>query len=161
MTRATPSESARILEPLGGLIRQLTRLTGGADDGEPMTATQRIALLELFAAAPIRLNELAGLIGTSAATASRAVDGLVHLGLVERVPDEQDRRAVRIDLTRRGRRLVGERRRRSAAAFAPAVAELAPRERDQLVGLLERMTGALLSRPGASGPTRSPGRRRA
>jgi hypothetical protein len=43
---AAPDTTA-LLEALGHLLRQVTRLTGGADDGPPMTATQRIALVEL------------------------------------------------------------------------------------------------------------------
>ncbi len=160
MPSASRTDSARILDPLGALLRQLTRLVGGADDGPPMTATQRIALVELFDGGPLRLNGLAALTGTSAATASRAVDALVHLGLVARTTDASDRRAVRIDLTATGRRLVEQRQDRAARAFAPAAAALAPAEREELVRLLERMTEALVSPADASGRTPRPARRR-
>ncbi len=158
MGAVSRDESGRILEPLGVVLRRLTRLVGGADDGPPMTATQRIALVELFDEGPLRLNELAARMGTSAATASRAVDVLVQLRLVARATDAQDRRAVSIDLTAAGRTLVEERKRRAAVAFAPAVAALGLDERDELVRLLEQMTEALVSRPDASGPIRSPAR---
>src|SRR6478735_10505367 len=52
-------EDELLLRELGHLIRQLTRLVGGADDGPPMTATQRIALVELGDEGPLRLNDLA------------------------------------------------------------------------------------------------------
>jgi DNA-binding MarR family transcriptional regulator len=156
------AETSRILDPLGVLLRRLTRLAGGADDGPAMTATQRIVLIELFDDGPMRLNALADRIGTSTATASRAVDALVHLGLIDRVPDAEDRRAVRLDLSEGGRALVDERKARAADAFAPAVAALDASERRELVRLLEQMTEALadVTPPGASAPTRLPAQRR-
>ncbi len=140
--RASP-DTAAILDQLGKLIRELTRLAGGADEGPAMTATQRIALVEIADARPLRLNDLATRIGTSAPTASRTVDVLDELGLVARTPDPNDRRAVRIELTPAGRRLVDERKARASTAFEPAVAALTPADRELLLGLLARMTEAL------------------
>ena len=118
-------------------------MTGGADDGPAMTATQRIALIEIADAGPFRLNDLAARMGTSAPTASRAVDVLDELGLVARTPDPADRRAVRIELTSAGRTLVSERKARASVAFEPAVAALAASDRERLLELLARMTEAL------------------
>jgi DNA-binding MarR family transcriptional regulator len=156
----SPADTQRILDPLGVLLRRLTRLTGGADDGPAMTATQRIALIELLDEGPLRLNALAERMGTSTATASRAVDALVQLGLVGRAPDPRDRRAVQLDLSPEGRALVHERKVRAADAFAPAVAALGGAERRELVRLLELMAEALVSPPDASATTPSPARRR-
>jgi DNA-binding MarR family transcriptional regulator len=142
--RSNGRDDGAILEELGKLLRQLTRITGGADDGPAMTATQRIALIELAdAGGPLRLNDLAARIGTSAPTASRTVDALDELGLVERGPDPDDRRAVRLDLTASGRALVAGRKARASAAFAPAVAALSAADRTRLTQLLVRMTDAL------------------
>jgi DNA-binding MarR family transcriptional regulator len=159
MRPTSVTAAGRILEPLGVLLRHLTRLAGGADDGPAMTATQRIALIELHGDGPLRLNALADRMGTSTATASRAVDALVQLGLVDRGPDELDRRAVQLDLSPAGRTLVDERKARAADAFAPAVAALDAAERQELVLLLQRMADALaVTPPDASAPTPSPAR---
>ena len=139
----TTPDTGAILEQLGRLIRGLTRLTGGADDGPAMTATQRIALVELSEAAPLRLNDLADRMGTCAPTASRAVDALDDLGLVARAIDPTDRRAVSIELTPAGRALVDDRKARSADAFEHAAASLSPDERTTLLDLLERMADAI------------------
>ena len=115
--RTAPDDEA-LLRELGHLIRQLTRLVGGADDGPAMTASQRIALVELGEEGPLRLNDLAKRMGTSTPTASRSVDALEALGLVTRAPESSDRRALSIDVTARGRALLDERlaarRRRSS-----------------------------------------------
>ena len=136
-------ETVQILLDLSQLLRNLTRLVGGADDGPPMTATQRIALVELGEEAPLRLNDLAARMGVSAPTASRSVDALHELGLVERVIDPHDRRALNVGLTANGQKLLEERKEKATIAFAPAIAALSSKERDQLSGLLHRMTEAL------------------
>ena len=137
------ADTTVILDQLGKLLRMLTRMTGGADDGPAMTATQRISLIEIADAGPLRLNDLATRIGTSAPTASRTVDTLDDLGLVARETDPADRRAVRIELTPAGRRLVDERKARASAAFEPAVSALTGPDREQFLDLLARMTRAL------------------
>jgi DNA-binding MarR family transcriptional regulator len=142
MTR-DDDETVQILLDLSRLLRNLTRLVGGADDGPPMTATQRIALVELGDAGALRLNDLAARMGVSAPTASRSVDVLHELGLVERVVDQHDRRAVNIDLTEQGKAMLDERKTRASEAFMPAVAVLSRDDRKQLSALLRRMTEAL------------------
>src|SRR2546421_6201252 len=98
-------ETAQILLDLSRLLRNLTRLVGGADDGPAMTATQRIALVELGDYGRSRLNDLAARMGVSPPTASRSVDALHELGLVERVVDPRDRRALNIELSDAGKQL--------------------------------------------------------
>jgi DNA-binding MarR family transcriptional regulator len=141
VTKTDPGE--RILEELSRLIRQLSRISGGPDDGPAMTARQRLALFELVDSGPLRLNDLAQRMGASAPTASRAVDALDELGFVERHPDPTDRRAITIELTDDGRRTVEERKARVYAAFRPAAAALAPADREQLADLLARLAAQL------------------
>jgi DNA-binding MarR family transcriptional regulator len=147
VSRRHETDTTAILDQLGRLLRRLTRLTGGADDGPAMTATQRIALVELGEDGPMRLGELADRMGTSTPTASRAVDALDQLGLAKRAPSPADRRALSIEVTEAGRALLAERYARAGNAFAPAAGALSAEERHELVRLLERMTAALESKP--------------
>jgi DNA-binding MarR family transcriptional regulator len=151
MTTSDPSK--RILDELSRLIRHLSRLSGGPDEGPPLTATQRLALFELVDQGPLRLNDLAVRMGTSAPTASRAVDALDELGLVDRKADPDDRRALQLDLTPEGRRSVEERKARVFEAFGPAVAELPAAEREQLALLLARLADELSSAAASSAGT--------
>ena len=136
-------DTAAILDRLGRLVRELTRLTGGGEETRAMTASQRIALIELGLDGPLRVNDLAHRMGLSAPTASRAVDGLESLGLATRAPAPGDRRALSIALTPQGRALFDERYTLAAVVFAPATASLSAEERRMLIALLERMTDAL------------------
>jgi DNA-binding MarR family transcriptional regulator len=135
---------SQLLDALGRIVRRLTRLSGGLDEGPALTATQRVALIETVEAGePIRLHDLAERLGVTAPTASRAVDGLVDHGLLERRPDPDDRRAVRISLTAEGRSQVAERKSRVLAAFLPAVATMPAADQERLVELLTELDGAL------------------
>jgi DNA-binding MarR family transcriptional regulator len=145
------------------LYRALVRSTRAADaDEAALTATQRLALTEVADAGPLRLHELAERMATTAPTASRAVDALVQAGLAVRVEDARDRRAVQIDVSRRGRRYVDAHRARVAKVLAPAFAKLAASDRDELVALLERLNGELsaggLERSGGARSAASSGR---
>src|SRR5919202_754547 len=136
-------EALEILMDLSRLIRAMTRVAGGPDETPPMTPTQRLTLFELGDGGSLRLNDLAERMGVSPPTASRSVDALHELGLVERVPDPHDRRALRIDLTPTGKKLLVERKGKAEAAFAPAVAALSASDRETLSRLLRRMTDAV------------------
>jgi DNA-binding MarR family transcriptional regulator len=142
-TNSSRASGEQILEELGLLIRHMTRLSGSLDELPSMTATQRLALVVVADGAPLRLADLATRLGVTPPTASRAVDALVELGLVTRVPDPCDRRALRLEPTPKGGRELAERRARVAAAFAPAAQRLDPGEREQLVSLLGRLRVAL------------------
>lgn len=144
MAKTPDHPVAPLLDELGGLIRHLTRLSNGpADEGVATTSTQRLALFELADDGPLRLNDLAQRVGVSAPTASRAVEALCELGLVERLPDPSDRRALRIDLTAAGRSQVAVRRQRVLDRFGPAAQALSGDEQSRLVGLLARLRSAL------------------
>ena len=142
MATPSPNDTRQILDGLSAVTRQLSRASGGPADGPPMTSTQRLALFETAIGGPMRLSDLAHRMGSTAPTASRAVDGLVDLGLLERLPDPGDRRAVRIDLTKSGRKDVAERKARAAAALAPAVGALSAQDRARLAALLARLADA-------------------
>jgi DNA-binding MarR family transcriptional regulator len=143
MAQLSLNATRQILEALSAVTRQLARASGGPDDGPAMTSTQLLALFETVIGGPLRLSELAERMGITAPTASRAVDGLVDLGLLERLPDPADRRAVRIDVTESGRVDVEGRKARVAAALEPAVAALSAQDRARLASLLARLSDAL------------------
>jgi DNA-binding MarR family transcriptional regulator len=143
MTPPSSNDTRQILEGLSAVTRLLARASGGPAEGPPMTSTQRLALFETAMGGPLRLSELAERMGITAPTASRAVDGLVELGLLERLPDPADRRAVRIDMTEPGRKDVEGRKARAAAALEPAVAALSAQDRARLAALLARLADAI------------------
>jgi DNA-binding MarR family transcriptional regulator len=109
-----PSLDARaeaLLDEIGELYAIVLRISRRINDsGEPMTATQRLALIEIAVVGPLRLRNLASRMDTTPATASRAVDTLEEFGFVERRTDPDDGRAILIAATAKGRRWSERRR---------------------------------------------------
>jgi DNA-binding MarR family transcriptional regulator len=99
-----------LLDQIGELYAILLRISRRIEDHEPMTSTQRLALIEVAAVGPLRLRDLAARMDTTPATASRAVDTLEDYRFVERRPDPDDGRASLIGATSKGRRWTERRR---------------------------------------------------
>ena len=133
-----------VLRELSLLIRHLTRISGGPDD-EPRDGHAAARALRALRGRPDAPERPRRRMGISAPTASRAIDALVELRLVDRLRDPDDRRALRLGLTQAGHARASEREARVAAAFAPALAALSAAEREQLVALLSRLSAELES----------------
>ena len=67
---------------------------------------RRSLLAAIAAREPATLNDVAGRVGRGAPAVSRAVDGLVRAGLVERQPDPNNRRRLALTLSAEGRALL-------------------------------------------------------
>ena len=90
---------------------------------------------------PLTLGQLAAAHGMDAPYVTLIVDKLESHGLVERRPHPDDKRRKLVALTVAGRRAVAT---ADAILFRPpaAIGNLSPEERDQLTGLLTRLTDA-------------------
>jgi DNA-binding MarR family transcriptional regulator len=115
------------------------------DDSEPMTTTQRLALIEIAVVGPIRLRTLAQRMETTPATATRAVDALEEWGYVTRTPEPNDRRGVLVSATARGRRWVERRRALLRRAITHLGADAIPA---RLVDDMARLNAALRTETG-------------
>jgi DNA-binding MarR family transcriptional regulator len=135
-------DGATLVGELELLFSSLARTGTGLADGA-LTTTQRLALLELVDSEPLRLGALAERIGAADPTVSRAVDGLVDAGIVERQADPDDRRAVLHLATPKGRAWVERRRGEVAAALDEALGRLAPADRARLLRLVGRLNDEL------------------
>jgi DNA-binding MarR family transcriptional regulator len=99
-----------LLDEIGDLYAIILRISRRIPDAEPLTATQRLALIEVVAVGPLRLRSLAERLDTTPATASRAVDVLEEYRFVARRADPSDGRATQIETTAKGRRWSDHRR---------------------------------------------------
>jgi len=110
------------------------------DGDEAMTATQRLALIEVAAAGPIRPNLLARRMDTTPATVTRAIDALELAGFVRRSDSTRDRRGVLVAVTAKGGRWAEKRRKLVREAVSAIPVEAAPA---RLVKDLARLNAAL------------------
>ncbi|MDG3009156.1 winged helix DNA-binding protein [Rhodococcus sp. D2-41] len=108
--------SPQISQGLFSSLEEFLRRLFFAAEGEALAAMADLDLSfsqvrVLFALAECReavpINEVAGRLNLSVATAGRAVDQLVSDGLVDRRGDSKDRRIKRISLSDEGKSLAG------------------------------------------------------
>ncbi|MCW2759431.1 MAG: MarR family transcriptional regulator [Nocardioidaceae bacterium] len=87
------------------------------------------------------MAQLAAVLGLDKSSVTGLVDRAGARGLVSRVASEEDRRAVQVRLTDRGRALVEVVEREFGADVAAMVSELTPAQQRTLSGLASRVVG--------------------
>jgi len=105
----------------------------------------RFVLLFLLDAAsdPLAPNTLSEQVGVTRATVTGLLDGLEREGLVERHANVNDRRALYIQLTRKGKRVAKTVFEQHNHWIASLYGNLSAVERKQLAALLEKVAGNL------------------
>ena len=113
-----------------------------ADIAEEVTLTQYRTLVVLASRGAQNLVGLAEAVAVTPATATRMCDRLVKKKLIVRQSEQDDRRQVRLALTKKGLKLVGavtNRRRREIVAI---LSTIAPAEQSVLVQALSQFAAA-------------------
>lgn len=136
-----PADS--VAERLHSASIRLLRLLRREDDDSGLTAPRLSALSVLVFAGPRSLSELAAAEQVRPPTMSRIVDALAAAALVNREPDPQDRRGVRITATETGRALLLAGRARRVAALEARLAPLTAEERETLRQAVEILARVL------------------
>jgi DNA-binding MarR family transcriptional regulator len=116
------------------------------DERSGIGPAQLSALSVLVFAGPMRLTELARVEQVKPPTMTKVVAALETSGLVKRRPDAADARAVRLEATARGTRLLREGRRRRVERLAAAFRELSATELDTIAraaATIERVSTAI------------------
>lgn len=104
------------------------------------------ALSVLVFAGPVRLTDLARIEQVKPPTMTKIVAGLETAGLVRRCRDAEDARAVRLEATARGARLLQEGRGRRVTRLAAALEPLTADELETVgraAAILERASAAI------------------
>jgi DNA-binding MarR family transcriptional regulator len=96
-------------------------------------------LYELFAQEFITMNQLSYSVDKDKSTITALVDKLVRLEYVNREQDQLDGRVFRLSLTEKGRELQPVFEAVSASLLAAVYEEFTPEEKQQLLGLLEKI----------------------
>ena len=97
-----------------------------------LTASQSSILATLHSAGPLRLGELAHREAIAASTASKAVERLLELGMLDQQADANDARAHILTLSAQGRRAAEQSDDAATALLADALAQLSPSEQRTL-----------------------------
>ncbi|GAB3176095.1 MarR family winged helix-turn-helix transcriptional regulator [Streptomyces incanus] len=128
---------------LGSRARQHERLMAMA--GVPLDRAAVALLRQAADTEPLRPGELAARLGVEASHVTRTVQQLQKSGHVTRVPDPDDRRAHRVELTETGREAITRIREVGAQAMQVALSDWPPAELRQLATLFHRMVDDFLA----------------
>ncbi|MFI8192282.1 MarR family winged helix-turn-helix transcriptional regulator [Streptomyces sp. NPDC085946] len=113
--------------------------------GVPLDRAAVALLRQIADCEPQRPGELAARLGVEASHVTRTVQQLERSGHVSRVPDPDDRRAQRIELTEAGRQAVARVREAGARGMQMALAGWSPEELRRLATLFHRMVDDFLA----------------
>lgn len=131
----------------GYLINHLARLFGQALrrrlEGEGVGVGQFPVLLALWEAEGATQTALAERLAIEQPTMANTLKRMERDGLIERVPDPEDRRQARVHLTPRARALEAVLTGAARAANEAALAGLGPEEREQFLALVRRVIANL------------------
>ncbi|MFZ4151860.1 MarR family winged helix-turn-helix transcriptional regulator [Streptomyces pseudogriseolus] len=128
---------------LSSRARQHERLMAAA--GVPLDRAGAALLRKMADAEPMRPGELAARLGVEASHVTRTVQHLERSGHVVRVPDPEDRRAQRIELTDAGRDAVARIRETGVRGMQAALAGWSPQDLHTLATLFHRMVDDFLA----------------
>ncbi|MDX2547391.1 MarR family winged helix-turn-helix transcriptional regulator [Streptomyces sp. WI04-05B] len=123
--------------------RQHERLMAVA--GVPLDRAATALLRQIADSEPMRPGELANRLAVEASHVTRQVQQLQKSGYVTRVPDPDDRRAQRIELTATGEAAVERVREASRRGMQLALGDWSAEELQQLAGLFHRMVDDFLA----------------
>ena len=107
-------------------------------DGAALTSTDAWLLDYVLSAGPIRMSAVAGWMSVDKSTATAEVRRLEQGGLVERVTDPSDRRAVLVSATEEGRIAIDRHRQAAQQVYNTLVGKWSERDRTELARLLSR-----------------------
>ncbi len=131
-----------------GLCRLIGRIRGElvlgieqalAESGVDLNFSQFLALKRLAEDGPMAPGELARCVHYSPGALTRVLDKLEQSGYLQRVPDHNDRRALRLELTAAGRTVNKRMIACGNASAERAFSTISEAERLQLRSLLERV----------------------
>lgn len=139
-----------LIARLRGVISRLARQLNAASTGEGLTPSQYSVLGLVRSRGPLGLAELTELEGLNPTMLSRIVRKLDENGLISRLPDPNDLRAVRVAITPSGELVHGRIRERRTRALSDTLEQLPEDTADRLlesVPALETLAEALKKIP--------------
>jgi DNA-binding MarR family transcriptional regulator len=120
--------------------------------GDAITLPQFRLLVVLHTRGPLKHADLAEYLGVTPSTASRMVDRLVTVGVVDRQHSQVSRREIVIALTREGAKIVRQVTARRRKEIAKIVARMPDEARHGLVDVLNAFAEAGGEPPASAAP---------
>ena len=117
--------------------RKLLRMDLGGISGD--LSRLHFGIMEILSDRDMTVTELARMTNMSKSQMTAAIDKLVKLDVLERHPDEKDRRVINIVLTEHGRILLREVRRKIKQSIRKTLSNLTPEELAEMSAALKTL----------------------
>lgn len=141
-------DAEQLYEALSHLVRVYQFRDRDRSCCEGLSVTQCYALEHVIKAGPVRVQSLASELFLDKSNASRLVDSLAKQGLVQRVPDASDGRAVAITVTPEGMAIYESIRSDLVGEARNLACDLSKEARDGAIEMLRRFAKATEQRCG-------------
>ncbi|MFH1339450.1 MAG: MarR family transcriptional regulator [Candidatus Omnitrophota bacterium] len=133
-----------IAEEITWLVPKLLRgLRAGFIASPQVTTSQMVTLIRIYEKATTRLGNLSREMRVSPPTITGVVDRLVRNGYLRRTQDEEDRRAVNVGLTDKGKKFVEKILSEINKRWYKILARLTEEERENYLRILKRIVEVL------------------
>ena len=117
---------------------------GGASNQEDRAFVFRIFIILERSGTPPTMGELSAELGIPLSSATRIIDGLVSGNFIERIPDESDRRVVRVQMTTTGKEIYQTAMEFNKQRIAHLLSKFTLDEQTQLLHLMNKMFDSLM-----------------
>ena len=117
---------------------------GGASNQEDRAFVFRIFIILERSGTPPTMGELSAELGIPLSSATRIMDGLVNGNFIERIPDESDRRVVRVQMTTNGREIYQAAMEFNKQRVIHMLSKFTPEEQTQLLHLMNKLFDSLI-----------------
>jgi DNA-binding MarR family transcriptional regulator len=117
---------------------------GGATNQEDRAFVFRIFIILERSGTPPTMGELSTELGIPLSSATRIIDGLVSGNFIERIPDESDRRVVRVQMTTTGKEIYQTAMEFNKQRIAHLLSKFTLDEQTQLLHLMNKMFDSLM-----------------
>lgn len=142
-----PQSLARLYARPGFLLRRAHQISAAVFEDAcrelALTPAQFGVLTVLQAHPGLGQSSLARALGFDKVTVLRVLRGLEARGLVSRAPSEENRRNICVELTADGERLLQQAQKPAERAYKRLMGPLDRNQQDQLLELLQLLTGGL------------------
>ncbi len=133
-----------IAEEISWLVPKLLRgLRAGFIVKPQLTTSQVVTLMRIYEKGTTRIGALSREMRVSAPTITGVIDRLVRDGYLKRTHDKEDRRAVNVELTNRGKGIVGEVLSEIKERWYRILIHLTKEERENYLRILKRIVEVL------------------
>jgi len=146
MSKLTIDEFADQMDEIMPIVGRefLRRHVGGLCKGK-ITLQQLLIIETLCRAGEIKMSDLARIMAVTTAAMTGIVERLVRYGYVERIFDPDDRRIIKIKLTKTGTDFIAKLNDRRRKAHIKIFGQISPQDREDYLRILTQIKNVLLN----------------